>query len=310
MASPAQVLRIGTRRSALALAQAHEVASQIEAAAPGTAVELVEITTAGDRSEAVGDKRRWVAEIEDQLLSGRVDLAVHSAKDVPGELAAGLELVAAPARADARDALCGAASLAELEPAAKVGTSSLRRAAQLRALRDDLDVVELRGNVDTRLRKLAEGEGGVDAIVIALAGLQRLERTDAAGVALDAELFVPAAGQGTLALEARADDDRVRALAAAIGDADAMTALATERALVARLGAGCQTPVGAHARRDGEDGLAVSAFVGLPDGSAWARDALSGPADDPVALGTRVAERLLHAGAAELLERAEHWQAQ
>jgi hydroxymethylbilane synthase len=310
MASPAQALRIGTRRSALALAQAREVAGLIESAAPDTAVELVEITTAGDRSAPAGDKRRWVAEIEDQLLAGRVDLAVHSAKDVPGALAEGLEIVAAPRRADARDALCGAASLEELERGARVGTSSLRRAAQLRALREDIDVVELRGNVDTRLRKLAERADGIDAIVIALAGLQRLARTDAAGAVLDADRLVPAAGQGTLALEARADDDRVRALATAIGDADAIAALTAERALVARLGADCHTPVGAYARRDADGGLVVTAFVGLPDGSAWARDALAGPAADPAALGEQVAERLLLAGAAELLAQAAQWPAQ
>jgi hydroxymethylbilane synthase len=309
MASPAQALRIGTRRSLLALAQAREVASLIESAAPEAAVELVEITTAGDRSAPPGDKRRWVAEIEDQLLAGRVDLAVHSAKDVPGQLADGLEIVAAPRRADARDALCGAASLEELEPGARVGTSSLRRAAQLRALREDIDVVELRGNVDTRLRKLAERADGMDAIVIAFAGLQRLGRTDAAGAVLDAQQLVPAPGQGTLALEARAGDERVGALVAAIGDADAMAALTAERALVARLGADCHTPVGAYALRDGDGGLVVSAFVGLPDGSAWARDALAGPADDPAALGARVAERLLLAGAAELLAQAAQWPA-
>ncbi len=309
MASPAQALRIGTRRSALALAQAREVAGLIESAAPDAAVELVEITTAGDRSAPPGDKRRWVAEIEEQLLAGHVDLAVHSAKDVPGELADGLEIIATPRRADARDALCGAASLEELEPGARVGTSSLRRAAQLRALRQDIDVVELRGNVDTRLRKLAERAGGIDAIVIALAGLQRSGRTDAAGAVLDARQLVPAAGQGALALEARAGDERVGALAAAIGDADTMAALTAERALVARLGADCHTPVGAYARRDG-DGLVVSAFVGLPDGSAWARDALAGPADDPAALGAQVAERLLLAGAAELLAQAAQWSAQ
>jgi hydroxymethylbilane synthase len=307
---PTTTLRIGTRRSALALAQAREVASLIQATTPDVAVELVEITTAGDRSAPAGDKRRWVAEIEDQLLAGSVDLAVHSAKDVPGQLADGLEIVATPQRADARDALCGAASLEELEPGAKVGTSSLRRAAQLRALREDIDVVELRGNVDTRLRKLAERADGIDAIVIALAGLQRLARTDAAGAVLDAQLLVPAAGQGTLALEARAGDERVRTLAAAIGDADAMAALTAERALVARLGADCHTPVGAHARSDGGGGLTLSAFVGLPDGSAWARDLLTGPVDDPAAVGAQVAERLLLAGAADLLAQAAQWPAQ
>jgi hydroxymethylbilane synthase len=307
MASSERALRVGTRASALALAQAAEVARRIEAAGAAS-VELVEITTAGDRSAPAEDKRRWVAEIEEQLLAGEVDLAVHSAKDVPGVLAPGLELVGAPQRADARDVLCGAASLGELAAGTRVGTSSLRRAAQLRALRDDIEVVELRGNVDTRLRKLEERVDGVAAIVIALAGLQRLARTDAAGAPLDPELVVPAAGQGTLALEARSDDSRVVAIGAAINPAPTMTALAAERALVAALGADCHTPVGAHARVEA-DRLTATAFVGLPDGSAWARDTYSGAAHDPAALGALVAERLLLAGAGELLEQAAQWAA-
>jgi hydroxymethylbilane synthase len=306
-------LRIGTRGSALALAQARAVAQLIETGLADTTVELVEISTAGDRGPRAGDpsdKRRWVAEIEEALLRGRIDLAVHSAKDVPGELAEGLSIVAAPPRGDARDALCGAPALEALDAGARVGTSSLRRRAQLRALRDDIEVIELRGNVDTRLRKLEQREDDVDAIVIALAGLQRLGRADAVGAILDAELLVPAPGQGTLALQARADDEQTCAAALAIGDAGAMAALAAERALVARLGAGCHTPVGAYARRNGDQELVVSAFVGLPDGSAWARDTLTGSADEPAAVGVRVAERLLSAGAGELLARAAEWPAQ
>ena len=311
----AQELRIGTRASTLALAQAREVAALIERASPATTVRLIEITTSGDRSQdageaaaAAGDKRRWVAEIEDSLLAGRVDLAVHSAKDVPAQLATGLELVGAPPRGDARDVICGAAGVSELAAGARVGTSSLRRAAQLSALRDDIEVVALRGNVDTRLRKLADRSAGVDAIVIALAGLERIGRADAAGGPLDAELVVPAAGQGTLALEARGDDRRTRALAEAISDPATLTALAAERALVARLGADCHTPVGAHARSGADSGvLELSVFVGLPDGSAWVRDRLAGDEHEPAALGERVAERLLTAGARELLTRAAAW---
>ena len=204
-------MRLGTRGSALALAQAQWVADRLDGE-----------TRAGrdhhprrSRSGSPGDKSRWVSELEHALLDGRIDLAVHSAKDVPSELADGLELVAIPAREDARDALCGGPSVAALAPGARVGTSSVRRAAQLRAARDDIEVVPLRGNVDTRLRKLAEGQ--VDALVLALAGLERLGRAAQAGGVIDA--FVPAAGQGALALEARAGELDPAALTAVIDDA-------------------------------------------------------------------------------------------
>jgi hydroxymethylbilane synthase len=286
-------VRLGTRGSALALAQAGQVADMLGGA------ELVTITTAGDRGERGGDKERWVKELELALLAGEIDLAVHSAKDVPAVLPDGLVLAGAPARADARDALCGAGSLDALPQGARVGTSSLRRAAQLRAMRDDLDVIELRGNVDTRLRKLAGGDYA--AIVLALAGLHRLGRADAADAVLDADAFVPAAGQGVLALEARAGDDDARAAVEAIADDETMACLAAERALVRALDADCHTPVGAHATRDGDGRMTLRAFVGRADGSAWARDQLSG--EDPEVLGAQVAQRLLAAGAEELLGR-------
>ncbi len=286
-------MRLGTRASALALAQAGQVAELLGGA------ELVPITTSGDRGERGGDKERWVKELEVALLAGDIDLAVHSAKDVPAMLPDGLALVGAPARADARDALCGAGSIDDLPDGARVGTSSLRRAALLRALREDLDVVELRGNVDTRLRKLADG--GYAAIVLALAGLQRLGRGDAADAVLDAEAFVPAAGQGVLALEARADDEAARAAVAAIADDATMACLRAERALVRELDADCHTPVGAHATRADDGRLTLRAFVGRADGSGWARDELSD--EDPEVLGAAVAGRLLAAGAGELLGR-------
>jgi hydroxymethylbilane synthase len=282
-------VRIGTRGSALALAQAGQVAALLQGEH-----ELVTIATSGDRG-AGGDKERWVRELDAALLGGEIDLAVHSAKDVPAELAAGVVIAAVPERADARDALCGAGALAELRSGARVGTSSLRRAAQLRALREDLEVVELRGNVDTRLRRLAEG--AYDAIVLAAAGLERLGRAGE-GAAL-AEL-VPAAGQGCLALCTRAgEEERVGALE----HVPSGRALAAERALVRALEADCHTPVGAHAVAEG-DGLALRAFVGAVDGGAWLRDELAThPAPDPEALGVAVAERLLAAGAAEVLGR-------
>ena len=280
-------LRLGTRGSPLALRQAELVASAI--AQP---VQTVVLRTAGDAGAGT-DKRRWVDTIEDALLAERIDVAVHSAKDVPGELAAGLEIAGAPARADPRDALCGAPSLAALARGARVGTSSLRRAAQLRALRDDLEIVELHGNLDTRLGRLAEG--AFAAIVLAAAGLARLGR--AGWTAL--EELVPAPGQGTLALEARRGDERVRAALARLRDGDAERALLAERALVARLGAGCDTPVGAHARPGADGMLELRAFIGSPDGGHWIEDRASGA--DAVALGEAVAERLLACGARALL---------
>jgi hydroxymethylbilane synthase len=282
-------VRIATRGSALALAQARQVAGLL-----GGEHELVEVTTTGDRGGPdTGDKERWVRELDVALLSGKVDCAVHSAKDVPARIPEGIVIAAVPERADPRDALCGASSLAALHEAARVGTSSLRRTAQLRALRPDLDVVALRGNVDTRLRRLEEGD--YDAIVLAAAGLQRLGR-GSEGVALDE--LVPAAGQGCLAVTTRAGEV---SLVAAIDDAASARALLAERAVVRGLDADCHTPVGAHASSLPNGRLALRAFVGAPDGSAWVRDDLEG--DHAEVLGAEVAERLLSAGAREVLGR-------
>ena len=286
---------VGTRGSALALAQARTVAALL-----GPDAQLVTITTSGDRGLAgPQDKERWVKELELALLDGDVDLAIHSAKDVPSVLPDGLELVGAPQRADPFDALVGAPSLAALPQGARVGTASPRRAAQLRALRDDLRVEVVHGNVDTRLRRLAEGE--LDALVLAAAGLIRLGRDAEIGCVLSE--LVPAAGQGTLALEARAGDERALAAARAITDAASWDALCAERTLVRGLGASCNTPLGAHATIGG-DGIVMRTFVGLPDGSAWLRDE-SPPAPTPRAAGELAAQRVLAAGGADLLRRAE-----
>jgi hydroxymethylbilane synthase len=285
-------LRIGTRGSALALAQAGWVAERVGG-------ELVEITTAGDLNRAAGDKSRWTGALEGALLLGEIDLAVHSAKDVPSDLADGLGLVGAAARVDPADVLCGADSLEALPAGARIGTSALRRRAQLLAAREDVEVVELRGNVDTRLRKLADGE--VDAVVLARAGLERLGRLAEAGATLTGELFVPAAGQGVLALEARLEDLHATATARAVHDEAAWVCLVAERALTRTLGADCHSAVGAHAALTAEGALRLVAFVGAPDGSAWLRDELTGDAADPEALGAQGARRLLSAGAAELL---------
>jgi hydroxymethylbilane synthase len=283
-------VRLGTRGSALALAQCRGVADALGA-------EVVTITTSGDRDRAHGDKERWVREIDAALLRGDVDLAVHSAKDVPARLADGLLIAAVPPRADPFDALCGAATLTALPDGARVGTSSLRRTAQLRALRGDLEILELRGNVDTRLGRLAAGD--YDAIVLARAGLDRLGRGSEATGSLDE--MVPAAGQGTLAVTVRADDPDARAAVARLTDPAAARCLQAERALVRALEADCHTPVGAHASGGGDGELLLRAFVGAPDGSAWLRDDLHG--DDAEALGAEVARRLRTAGADEVLGR-------
>jgi len=293
-------MRIGSRGSARALAQAGFVAELLGGADAG--VEVVAVTTSGDRGALVGDKSRWVKELEAALLAGSIDCAVHSAKDVPAELPGGLALAAAPDRADARDALCGAASLDELPEGARVGTSSLRRAAGLRVLRPDLDVVALRGNVDTRLAKLESGDCA--AIVLAMAGLERLGRAAEAGCALDA--LVPAPGQGTLVLETRADDAATRATLDAIDDPHVAACLAAERALARALGASCHTPLGAHAVLADDGAMTLRTFLGLPDGSAWLRDELTDPLGaSPERLGEEVAERMRAAGADELLAACE-----
>jgi len=299
-------MRVGTRGSALALAQAGTVAALL-----GPDVELVTVTTSGDRASAahpaaaptsaVNDKERWVKELELALLAGDIDLAIHSAKDVPSVLPDGLALAGAPARGNPFDALVGATSLAALAPGARVGTASLRRAAQLLALREDVEVVVLRGNVDTRLRRLAEGRA--DALLLAAAGLQRLGRGDEIGCVLSD--LVPAPGQGTLVLEARAGDPVAAAAAHAITDAPTWDALLAERACVARLDASCNTPLGVHAQvADGRGAIVLRTFVGLPDGSSWLRDETP-PCATPAQAGALAAERLLAAGGAELLARAE-----
>jgi hydroxymethylbilane synthase len=304
-------LRLGTRGSALALAQAGLVRDALLAAGDGLDIELVPIKTSGDQGGAGpgDDKSRFVKEIEDALLADRIDLAVHSAKDVPAELPDGLAIVGVPHRADARDALCTAGTppaeseadpLGALPSGARVGTGSLRRRSQLLAARPDLEPAPLRGNVDTRLRRLDEGD--CDALVLAAAGLERLGLSR--GEPLQPDVFIPAPGQGCLALEARAEDERSAGLARSVTDDDSLLCLTAERALVAGLGASCRTPVGAHAQLAlGQ--LELSAFAGRPDGSAWVRDSVSGEATDPLALGEEAAARLLAAGAGEVLREAE-----
>ncbi|HMD52322.1 MAG TPA: hydroxymethylbilane synthase [Solirubrobacteraceae bacterium] len=292
-------MRIGSRRSALALAQAKLVAELLGGC------EVLPMVTGGDRGVGGQDKSRWVAELEDALLAGEIDLAVHSAKDVPGSLPQGLSLVGAPPRAAAEDVLCGASSLREIPAGGRIGTSSIRRLGQLRAARDDLEVVPLRGNVDTRLRRLADRDEGLWAIVLARAGLQRLGREEEVGGVLDPERFVPAPGQGILAIEGRSEDSPARRAAEAITDPQTLACLLAERALARELQASCQTPLGAHAEPAGGGRLRLRAWVGLPDGSAWASDELLGELADPDGLGRAVCERLTAAGGGELLRQVQ-----
>ncbi|HEX3618071.1 MAG TPA: hydroxymethylbilane synthase [Solirubrobacteraceae bacterium] len=284
------MIRLGTRGSALALAQAKLVADAL-----GGEVELVTITTSGDRGEAPGDKARWTSALEAALLASEIDIAVHSAKDVPGELAEGTVIVAVPPRTSGTlDALCGFADFASIAPDARVGTSSIRRTAQLRAVRADLRIVELRGNVDTRLRKLADGE--VDAVVLAEAGLRRLGRESEIGCLLSE--LVPAPGQGALLVQARTGDER----ASAINDPEAERCVISERALASRLNATCNTPLGASSVPASGNDVTLRAWVGLPDGSHWISDELTASFDQ---VGELVAERMTAAGARELLAQAE-----
>jgi hydroxymethylbilane synthase len=260
--------------------------------------ELVEITTSGDRVRAAGDKSRFVKEIEEALLAGDVDLAVHSAKDVPGQMPEGLEIAAVPPRADARDVLCGAESIGALPAGARVGTASIRRRSQLLALRDDIEIVELRGNVDTRLRRLADGD--YDAIVLAAAGLDRLGVPRGEGVRpLQTGDMTPAPGQGCLALQIRSDDAAARAAVEAVNDPLAFACLAAERDCVIALDATCDTPIGVLAECIGDDPqrLCVRAYAGAADGSVWIRDEIDGGPD----AGRVVAERLISAGVAEII---------
>lgn len=286
-------MRIATRGSALALTQARWVAERLGGA------ELVEASSDGEP----GDKSRFVRGVERVLLAGEAEIGVHSAKDLPGEMPEGLEIASVPKREDPADVWIGAGdSLDDAPEGGRVGTASLRRRAQLLATRPDLRVEELHGNVDTRLRKLEEGE--LDAIVLAAAGLRRLGREDEIGFAIPVDRMVPAAGQGALALQVRTDDEATSETAVAINDLDAMRELTAERTVVTLLEATCASPLGAHARVEGGR-LTIEAFVGLPDGSEWLRDRLEASAEEPALAGAELVQRLLGAGARELLDRAE-----
>ncbi len=310
MALDPRLLRIGTRASRLALWQAEHVAARLRAAHPGIAVERVEIVTAGDRVldqalSRIGDKGLFTHELEDALRAGRIDLAVHSLKDLPTTLPADLGLGAVVEREDPRDALVsrGGRRLDELPAGARIGTSSLRRRSQLLAQRPDLVVLDLRGNVPTRLDKLARGEA--DATVLARAGLLRLGLDGRIAEVLAPDVMLPAVGQGALGVEVRREDERVARLLASLDHAATRIATAAERALLARLEGGCQVPVGALGEIAGGR-LRLRGLVADVDGSRVVREEIEGAAGDATAaarLGTALAERLLEAGAGPILAR-------
>jgi hydroxymethylbilane synthase len=300
-------LVVGTRGSPLALWQTRRVVELLQAAKPNLEVVIRTIKTRGDlvRDKAlseVGGKGLFVTEIEYALSSGEVDLAVHSLKDMPTEQPEGLTLGAILERADARDALLvrhDARDLFALPVGARVGTSSLRRRAQLLAARPDLQVLDLRGNVDTRLRKLREGQ--YDAVVLAVAGLERLGLAGAVSQVLPLDLMLPAVGQGALCVEMRAGDAAIRHLVAGLDHKPTHQAADAERALLRRLEGGCQVPIGAFAQVEGED-LTLKGLVAAPDGSRLVRDEIRGPAASADRLGKLLAGRLLSAGGKAILE--------
>ncbi len=300
-------LRIATRRSKLAMWQAEHVMSLLRSAHPDLPVELVPMSTQGDRVldralAEVGGKGLFVKELEVAMQEGRADIAVHSMKDVPSELPPGFAIVAVLPRANPLDAFISRRfkRFEELPQGARVGTSSPRRQSQLRHARPDLKLELLRGNVDTRLRRLDEGE--LDAILLACAGLERLGIAHHVTQQLDLDLSLPAVGQGVIGIESRVDDARSRAALAALHHADSFTRLVAERSFAATLGGSCHSPIAAHASLDGGR-LTVRGFIGAPDGSETYRDQVDGPATEAATLGHELARRMQAAGAGQLLER-------
>ena len=299
-------LVIGTRGSKLALWQAEHVKATIEEKFPEWTAEIFIIKTKGDKIQdvplaKVGGKGLFVKEIEEALLDGRIDIAVHSMKDMPAEIPDGLCIGAVPARETPSDVLISrdGCEFSQLKKGAKIGTSSLRRGAQLKHARADIEIVPLRGNLDTRLRKLEEED--LDAIVLAAAGVKRLGLERRITQYLDDSVMLPAVGQGALCIEIREDDPVVGPVIDALDDKSTRTVVMGERAFLHRLEGGCQVPIAAHGRLDGES-LELTGLVADLDGSAVIKDTMSGPAENAKELGTRLAERILEKGAGPILE--------
>ncbi|MGY2895130.1 hydroxymethylbilane synthase [Deinococcus sp. UYEF24] len=304
-------ITVGTRGSSLALAQTRWVVARLKEEWPDTDFRIQTISTKGDRSQeslssmaAKGDKGFWVKEIEDALLSSRIDIAVHSLKDLPTVQPEGLEVASIPQRVDARDVLIGKEGmkrLAELPAGARIGTSSVRRKAFLRAYRPDLNILDLRGNIDTRLGALSSGD--YDAIILAAAGLIRLELRPRIDEFLEADVMLAAPGQGALALETRSEDDLSVEVAYAIHDRNTDDRITAEREFLAGLGAGCMAPVGAHATIKGGV-VTLEGWVGAVDGSQVIRATTSGDVAECADLGAELAQDMLAQGAAALIEAA------
>ena len=295
------MLTVGSRGSQLALWQARWIQARLQSFGVESRLEIIHTT--GDKItdvalSKVGTKGLFTKEIEEALLSGAIDLAVHSLKDMPTELPDGLTLAAIPEREDPRDALVGR-SLSALAQRGRVGTSSLRRAAQLRAIRPDLEIENIRGNLDTRLRKLDEGK--YDAIVLASAGLKRLGWENRITELLDPSVMCPAVGQGALAVETRADGGAAHEIAKRLEDRETRIAVTAERAVLAALGGGCQVPIGAYATVD-TGNVQISAIIVSPDGTQVIRKQASGPVLDAAGIGSALGDELLSEGGRQILE--------
>ncbi|MBI4319169.1 MAG: hydroxymethylbilane synthase [Chloroflexi bacterium] len=296
---------IGSRGSALALWQTEHVIEQLRRVWPDRQFTIEKIKTEGDQVldvplASIGSRGLFVKEIENALISGRVDLAVHSLKDLPSQLTPGLTLAAISKREDVRDVLVSRdnQTLDELPPGAHVGTSSPRRAAQIMAYRPDLQVINLRGNLDTRLRKATTAQ--YDAVVVAAAGVIRLGLQERITQYLPMSICVPAIGQGALAIEARAEDEELILLVAPLDDADVRASVTAERSFMRALGGGCQAPAGAYGRAEGQR-LEIEAVVATPDGTRVMRERLAGARDDAERIGQELALSMLQKGAAEIL---------
>src|SRR5512141_2238846 len=299
------IIRLGSRGSKLALWQVEHVRTEVERLT-GKKVEITRIKTTGDMIldvplSKVGGKGLFVKEIEEAILSNRIDFAVHSMKDVPTDLPEGLEIACITRREDPRDAFLSVshARLDDLPVGARVGTSSLRRQTQLLGLRPDLSIGQLRGNLDSRIRKMEEGK--YDAILLAAAGLRRLGWDGKIRQYLPADVSIPAIGQGALGIEIRSEDERIREAVAFLDDRETSLAVRAERGFLKRLEGGCQVPIAAHGTVNG-DTVAVSGLIGKPDGSRILRGSRSGSASDPEAIGVALAEDLLAQGGREILD--------
>ena len=308
MNPPISTLRIATRGSKLALRQTEIVADLIRAAHPSVDIEIVPVTTTGDKDARpyaeIGGKGLFMGEVEREVLEGRADIAVHSAKDLTAELAEGCAIVCVPTRASTHDVVIGGGEgsgperLGALPSGARVGTSSMRRRALLSEARPDLEIVEFRGNLDTRLGKVERGE--VDAAIVAAAGIERLGTAVSVG-ALDPEAWTPAPAQGALAMEARSDNETVTQLLIGLQDPSARAEVEAERAFAAALEGGCSVPLGCRSVATGSQ-IVLSGYLGLPDGTQSFRDRISGPVSEAAALGRELAAAIRSSGGDEILE--------